>query len=99
MTVHESHYDVMSSTIVGTAATMLTLIATLGSSNEYILSHPDLKRLLVVELGLLLFTIVIGVFSLIRRSRIKTSLAIATALGLILGAVLLAYISAVVLLS
>jgi len=96
---HEAHYDILSSAVVGTAATMLTLIATLGSSNTYISSHYDLRLLLVIELVILLFTIVTGILSLIRRSPIKTALAISTAFGLIAGVALLAYVSAITLLA
>ena len=77
---------------------MLTLIATLGTSNQFITSHGYLKFLLIVELIILLFTIVTGVVALIRQSEVKTTLAIITAFGLIIGVALMAYISAIALL-
>ncbi len=83
------HYDSLSAASVGTAATMLTLIATIGTS------HPFPKDLVVAELLFLVFTIVTGVFSLLIRidNELKRYTAIITALGLIGGVVLLTYLS------
>jgi hypothetical protein len=87
---HESHYDLVSAAIATSAATMLTLLTTLGSTNHQIESSNLLRVLLETQLLVLELALIIGVIALLRRKESqKRQLVVASASLLILGTLLL----------
>src|ERR1700722_5998397 len=87
---HESHYDLVAAAIATAAATMLTLLTTLGSSNSSIEGSLLLRALLEVELLVLEFALLVGVVALLqRREHQKRRYTFASASLLILGTILL----------
>jgi hypothetical protein len=87
---HESHYDLVAAAIATAAATMLTLLTTLGSSNSSIESSNLLRALLEVELLVLEFALLVGVVALLQRNEArKRRFTFASASLLILGTILL----------
>jgi uncharacterized membrane protein YozB (DUF420 family) len=96
---HESHYDLVAAAIATAAATMLTLLTTLGSTNSAIEGSLLLKGLLEVELLVLEFALLVGVVALLRRDEEqKKRYTIASASLLILGTLLL-WLSATILIA
>jgi len=95
--IHEPHYDVLSAAVAGAAATMLTLLTTLGSTNTSISNNFFLKVLFEAELLVLETALMVGIVGLVRRSEgQKRKLSHLAAFILILGTLLL-WISATVL--
>ncbi|MGA2664184.1 MAG: hypothetical protein ABSF83_04495 [Nitrososphaerales archaeon] len=83
---HDAHYDVLSASVAGTAATMLTLLAMLGGSSA---DTVFLKMLFDAQLFVVELAMIIGIAGLLRRDEtLKRRLSHGAAVLLILGTVL-----------
>lgn len=89
MTPHEANYNLIAAAVATAAATMLTLLTTLGTVD--IVSRSSLlKELLEAELLVIEFSLIVGVIALLRRGTTeKRTLVIAAAFLLIFGTLLL----------
>jgi hypothetical protein len=95
--VNEPQFEVLAAAVAGAAATMLTLLTVLGSTNSFITSSQLMKGLFEAQLVVLETALIFGTASLMRRSDpIKKSLAKMSA-WLLIGGTLLLWLSATIL--
>jgi hypothetical protein len=89
MTPHEANYNLIAAAVATAAATMLTLLTTLGTV-DIVSRSAMLKELLEAELLVIEFSLIVGVIALLRRGTSeKRKLVLSAALLLILGTLLL----------
>ncbi|MBI3840443.1 MAG: hypothetical protein HY297_00555 [Thaumarchaeota archaeon] len=89
LTPHEANYNLIAAAIATAAATMLTLLTTLGTTS-IVLESALLKTLLELELLTLEFSLIVSVTALMKRGeRDKRRLALVSAFLLIIGTLLL----------
>ena len=96
---HESHYDLVSAAIATAAATMLTLLTTLGSTNHQIESSDLLRVLLETQLLVLELALIIGVIALLRRRESQKRQLVVTSASLLIIGTLLLWLSATLLIA
>jgi hypothetical protein len=89
LTPHEANYNLIGAAVATAAATMLTLLTTLGTVD--IVSRSGLlKNLLEAELLVIEFSLIVSVMALLRRGDSqKRMLVLGSAFLLILGTMLL----------
>jgi len=89
LTPHEANYNLIAAAVATAAATMLTLLTTLGTVDIVSRSHV-LKGLLEAELLVIEFSLIVSVLALLRRGQSqKKRLVFGSAFLLILGTLLL----------
>jgi hypothetical protein len=89
LTPHEANYNLIAAAIATAAATMLTLLTTLGTV-DIVSRSALLKGLLETELLVVEFSLIISVVALLRRALSeKRRLVIGSACMLIFGTLLL----------
>lgn len=93
--IRSNHYDIVSSAMVGAAATILALLMTLGSSSVLLSSNYLYKGLLISGVVSLEFTIIVGSVSLMRRKRIdfRSTLSRLSVISFIFSTLVMASIS------
>jgi len=91
------HLEVLSAAVAGAAATMLTLLTVLGSTNSFITGNAYMKLLFEAQLLVLETSLIFATASLMRKSDLlKTRLARLSA-WLLIGGTLLLWLSATIL--
>ncbi len=89
LTPHEANYNLIAAAIATAAATMLTLLTTLGTV-DIISKSALLKALLEAELLVIEFSLLVSVVALLRRGQSeKRTLVLSSAFLLIFGTLLL----------
>ncbi|MDA4122490.1 MAG: hypothetical protein OK456_04825 [Thaumarchaeota archaeon] len=89
LTPHEANYNLIAAAIATAAATMLTLLTTLGTV-DIISKSALLKALLEAELLVIEFSLLVSVIALLRRGQSeKRTLVLSSAFLLIFGTLLL----------
>ena len=89
LTPHEANYNLIAAAIATAAATMLTLLTTLGTV-DIVSRSALLKGLLEAELLVIEFSLLVSVVALLRRGQAeKRMLVLGSASLLILGTLLL----------
>jgi len=89
LTPHEANYNLIAAAVATAAATMLTLLTTLGTV-DIVSRSPVLKGLLEAELLVVEFSLIVSVLALLRRGQSqKRQLVLGSAFLLILGTLLL----------
>ncbi|QQG48623.1 MAG: hypothetical protein HY247_07760 [archaeon] len=89
LTSHEANYNLVAAALATAAATMLTLLTTLGTTS-LVLQSVWLKTLLELELLTLEFALIVSVIALIKRGEGgKKRLTLIAAFLVILGTLLL----------
>ncbi len=89
LTPHEANYNLIAAAIATAAATMLTLLTTLGTA-DIISKSGLLKGLLEAELLVIEFSLIVSVVALLRRGQSeKRRLVLGSAFLLIFGTLLL----------
>lgn len=89
LTPHEANYNLIAAAIATAAATMLTLLTTLGTM-DIVSRSALLKNLLEAELLVIEFSLIVSVIALLRRGQgEKRRLVLGSAFLLILGTFLL----------
>ena len=89
LTPHEANYNLIAAAIVTAAATMLTLLTTLGTA-DIVSKSALLKDLLEAELLVIELSLLVSVVALIRRGQAgKRRLVLGSSFLLILGTLLL----------
>jgi hypothetical protein len=87
---HEANYNLIAAALATAAATMLTLLTTIGTTPSLISGGTTLKGLFEAELLMLEFALIISVVSLLRTGEgAKRKLVFASAFLLILGTLFL----------
>jgi uncharacterized membrane protein YozB (DUF420 family) len=88
---HEQNYNLIAAALATAAATILTLLTTLGTA-EIANQGALLKDLLEIELLVIEFALIVGVVALLKRGEAeKRQLVLTSAFLLILGTLLLWY--------
>ncbi|MDA4116753.1 MAG: hypothetical protein OK455_00215 [Thaumarchaeota archaeon] len=96
---HEANYNLVAAALATAAATMLTLLTTLGTTG-LVLGNPLLKILLESELLVIELALIFSVVSLIRRGeKTKRQLVLASAFLVVLGTLLLWVSATIIILS
>jgi hypothetical protein len=94
---NEPHIEVLAAAVAGAAATMLTLLTVLGSTNLKIIDSLLMKSLFESQLIVLETALILGTASLMhRKDQVKKLLAKMSA-WLLIGGTLLLWISATIL--
>src|SRR5580698_358222 len=89
LTPHEANYNLIAAAIATAAATMLTLLTTLGTV-DIVSRSLLLKELLEAELLVIEFSLIVSVVALLRRGdAAKRTLVLGSSYLLILGTLLL----------
>ncbi len=95
---HEANYNLIAAALATAAATMLTLLTTLGTTP--VLGSPTLKILLEAQLLVIEIALILSVVSLLRRrEETKRRLVLASAVLVVLGTLLLWVSATVIILS
>jgi len=87
-TPHEANYNMVAAALATAAATMLTLLTTLGTTS--LVGNPTLKVLLETQLLVIEVALIFSVVSLVRRGQeAKRPLVLASAVLVVVGTLLL----------
>jgi hypothetical protein len=87
-TPHEANYNLIAAALATAAATMLTLLTTLGTTS--LLGNPTLRALLETQLLVIELALILSVVSLVRRGQeTKRRLVLASAVLVVVGTLLL----------
>jgi hypothetical protein len=85
---HEANYNLIAAALATAAATMLTLLTTLGTTS--VSGNPTLKALLEAQLLVIEVALILSVVSLLRGGeKSKRRLVLASAVLVVLGTLLL----------
>ena len=94
---HEANYNLIAAALATAAATMLTLLTTLGTTGQ-VMGSLTLKSLLEMELLAIELALILSVVSLLRRGEaIKRQLVRVSALFVVLGTLLLWFSATIIL--
>jgi hypothetical protein len=94
---NEPHTEVLAAAVAGAAATMLTLLTVLGSTNLQIISNTTMKALFESQLIVLETALIFGTAALMRKSDAAKALLAKTSAVLLIGGTLLLWLSATIL--
>jgi hypothetical protein len=87
-TPHEANYNLIAAALATAAATMLTLLTTLGTTS--LLGNPTLRLLLEAQLLVVEVALILSVVALVRRGQeAKRKLVLGSAALVVLGTLLL----------
>jgi hypothetical protein len=90
------HVEVLAAAVAGAAATMLTLLTVLGSTNSQINSTDLMKGLFESQLIVLETALILGTASLMRRNDNAKKLLAKMSAWLLIGGTLLLWLSATI---
>jgi|ERR1700730_14624639 hypothetical protein len=96
---HEANYNLIAAALATAAATMLTLLTTLGTTS-FVLANQSLRVLLESQLLVIELALIVSVVSLLRRGeQTKRQLVLASAFLVVLGTLLLWVSATIIILS
>ena len=96
---HEANYNLIAAALATAAATMLTLLTTLGTTS-FVLANQSLRVLLESQLLVIELALIVSVVSLLRRGeKTKRQLVLASAFLVVLGTLLLWVSATIIILS
>ena len=89
---HEANYNLIAAALATAAATMLTLLTTLGTTS--LVGNPTLKILLEAQLLVIEVALILSVVSLVRRGQETKRLLVLSSAALVVVGTLLLWVSA-----
>jgi len=89
---HEANYNLIAAALATAAATMLTLLTTLGTTS--LVGNPTLRILLEAQLLVIEVALILSVVSLVRRGQETKRLLVLSSAALVVVGTLLLWVSA-----